>query len=897
MTPERWARIKEVFGAALERPEALGEMCGGDAELRREVEKLLAEKSGTLKSPVAPRELAPGEMLGHHRVEAKLGQGGMGTVYRAWDTRLQRPVALKVLHEREERLLREARAASALNHPNIVTIYEVGPSFIAMELVEGKPLAGRLPLDTALNYASQIAAALAKAHAAGVIHRDMKPANILVTGDGVVKLLDFGLAKRARLTEAESAALTIEGEIVGTPSYMSPEQAEGKPADERSDIFSFGVVLYEMLSGRRAFTGDSTVSILGAVLKEEPPPLKEVPAELEKLVTRCLRKDPARRIQHMDDVKLALEELRETAARPQRGPLRVAALIALVGVMAVTFWLLSQRARRPAAEMRVVPLTSYPGYEVHPSFSPDGSQIAFAWNGEGTDTFKIYVKVVGSVAAPLRLTTGPANDHYPAAWSPDGRQIAFVREMANHMEVRLISALGGPERRLAGVSWVARMYGHDSHLSWSPDGRWLAVGERQPDGGWGISLLPVEPGERRRLTSNPAGPDYLPAFSPDGRSLAYVSCPGPLALACDLYLLTLGPDLAPRGRPRRVSNERAWMHGLAWTENGQYLLYAARRCAGGPSILWRADVAGAKPERVESAGTEVGPFTVSRAGRRLAYSRWSADRDVWKWESGGRVQRLLASTLEEHNPQYSPNGSRIAFSSNRAGGCFEIWTAASDGSNTLQLTNGPGMSQGTPRWSPDGQWIAFDSLGEDGDVDVFVIDAAGGPPRRLTPENSDESVPSWSRDGKWIYFRSNRTGRDEVWRSPFAGGPAVQVTDAGGYVAFESWDGKTLYYAKGSTSPLFARSLAGGSERQVLDTVAYRAFFPVEAGIYHIGLGQKPDAYALKFHDFASGKSRTLSRIEAPLDLGLAVSPDRKNMLFTVQNPGGSDLMLIENFR
>jgi serine/threonine protein kinase len=337
VTPERWARIKGVFCAAREQPEQeragwLNEACGDDNLLRAEVESLLAQDDESVPSPAgllvrAAPALAVGQTLSHYRVEAKIGEGGMGAVYRAYDTQLRRQVALKVLApgyvvnpRHKPDLMREARAASALSHPNIVAIYEVGSDgvdFIAIEFVEGKSLntvipSKGLPLARVLDYAIQIASGLTKAHAVGVIHRDLKPGNIILTSEGLVKLLDFGLARR--VYEQGESTQTVDGGIVGTPAYMSAEQAEGKPLDARSDIFSFGVVLYEMLAGRPAFVGNSTASILAAVLREEPPPLgAKVPRELEKIVARCLRKDPAHRFQHMDDVKVELEELQAEA--------------------------------------------------------------------------------------------------------------------------------------------------------------------------------------------------------------------------------------------------------------------------------------------------------------------------------------------------------------------------------------------------------------------------------------------------------------------------------------------------------------------------------------------------------------------------------------------------------
>ncbi len=342
-TGDRWRSVEELYQAALDLPASeraafLKESCS-DEQLRREVESLLGfapQGDPLLKnSPWAQAAtLEPGVDLGPYRIEERIGSGGMGEVYRARDTRLEREVALKVLPasvmgdvERRARFVREARAASRLNHPNTVTVYDVGEQdgrvYIAMEYVAGKTLAAMipragLPLSDTLKYAIPIAAALAKAHAAGIIHRDLKPGNIMVTGEGVVKVLDFGLAKlmEARIASKDrtpTAALeTQEGMFMGTPAFMSPEQAEGKAVDARSDIFSFGAVLYEMATGKRAFHKDSMMATMAAVLHEEPDPLPaSVPIDLQKVILRCLKKDPERRFQTMADLRVALEELRE----------------------------------------------------------------------------------------------------------------------------------------------------------------------------------------------------------------------------------------------------------------------------------------------------------------------------------------------------------------------------------------------------------------------------------------------------------------------------------------------------------------------------------------------------------------------------------------------------------
>ena len=423
-----------------------------------------------------------GKTISHYEVLEKLGEGGMGVVYKARDTHLDRFIAIKVLPpekvadpERKRRFVQEAKAASALNHPNIITIHDIsqaeGVTFIVMECVDGKTLdqlIGRkgLTLNDALKYAIQIGGALAKAHGAGIVHRDLKPSNLMVTGDGLVKVLDFGLAKLTEPVSGELAATqtlqarTQEGTLVGTVAYMSPEQAEGKPVDARSDIFSFGAVLYEMVTGQRAFRGDSSMSTLAAIINKEPAPLPtSVPRDLEKLITRCLRKDPARRLQHMDDVKLALEELKEESdsgklvaeapARPRRHRWAVAGIAALLLIAAAAAW---YYFRKPVQEQgpRVTVFTSDPGAQGVPSFSPDGNQVAFAWEGEKQDNKDIYVKVIGTETA-LRLTTHPAVDSSPA-WAPDGRSIAFLRRTSDQTAaICRVAPLGGSERKIVEV--------------------------------------------------------------------------------------------------------------------------------------------------------------------------------------------------------------------------------------------------------------------------------------------------------------------------------------------------------------------------------------------------------------------------------------------------------------
>jgi len=949
MTPERWTQVGSLYRAALERtPEErssfLSGACGGDEDLRREVESLLASKeevsrfllSGALNdaAKMLAKEKAPsllGRKLNQYQIVSLLGTGGMGEVYLAEDTHLKRKVALKLLPaefaqdlQRIRRFEQEARTACALNHPNILTIYQLGwhesQPYIVAELLEGQTLRealnhGALSAPKVIDYALQIAHGLALAHDKGIIHRDLKPENVFITTTGQIKILDFGLAKllSGADDQTRSNVDTEAGVVLGTLAYMSPEQVRGESVDQRSDMFSLGAILYEILTRRRAFEGKTAAALAAAILHEEPRPLRElapsVPWELERVIGRCLRKDPERRLRSMADLAIALAELKEesdsgklaTAPVPQSkrrsAAISLAALLILVAGLATWIW---TRTHRPEQTVfNVVPITTYPGFEKDPSLSPDGSQIAFAWNGPTQQTFHIYVKAIGP-GPPLQLTNTQANDRAPA-WSPNAGSIAFLRDFGTgHYKVVVIPALGGPERSLSEIL-ISVMWLSGPYLSWTPDSRSLVFAHQpRPELPAALFLLDVQSGEKHQITLPPAGiqGDGCAAVSPDGRTLAFCRCAQVGDWLTDLYTVPLSGSATAGPAVRQLTSGSYRITGLTWDSEGNHLVFSSAR-ENGDLALWSVPM----PNRSGGAASELqlgsGAWpTIARRAPRLAFVRaMSTGLNIWRAElrdhgkTPGKPTPLIASTRADFAPRYSPDGKRIAFESSR-GGSLQIWVCDAQGENCLQVTSMNSEFTGTPSWSPDGSELAFYSR-VGGKSQIFVIGADALGLRQLTPGDANYFFPRWSRDAEWIYCSSNRTGAAQIWKFPSRGGEPIQMTRNGGFAALESRDGKSLYYTKmlATDSSLWKLSFDTHEEVQVLPSVLMNNFDVAEDGIYFEDGGSE-----LKFLDTVHGTTSSLTQLPGGY-VGLSVSPDRRSIVFTHSNPGSSELMLVDNFQ
>ena len=812
--------------------------------------------------------LAPGTKLGPYEILAPLGAGCMGEVYKARDARLGRDVAIKVSAEKfSDRFEREARAVAALNHPHICQLYDVGPDYLVMELVDGKPLPTPMPLSEALPIAIQIAEALEHAHRRGVVHRDLKPANILMTAKSGIKLLDFGLAKvgAASALTGEDETATM-GMILGTPAYMSPEQWEGKPADARSDIFSFGAVLYELLTGKQAFQGATGASILASVMRDHPTGSAVLTGPVEPVLRRCLAKDPDERFQSAADLKWALENL--TAAKPAaaaavEAPFKVSKTAIVERFFLTLFFLLTAAlgiawfTQRPVEipslqfSLEPPPGTTYTGPYHATAISPDGTMLVFgAARSQKLPT--LWVRPLDSLQARELPGTEGANGPF---FSPDGRSIGFFADG----KLKRIEVSGGQPQVLCDA---AGEEGGD----WSAEGSILFSADNV------IQRVPAGGGTPQRVTmldvSGQESMHAFPQFLEDGRTFMYfVQSPRPevqglYAASLDkpkgTRILAAGARSVYASRSRGNPGELLWLRGNALVAQrfdtdtlrlegepvpvvqdvamvnvqGRAAFWAAPKGAlvyrSGGSVSAQLAWVGRDGKATQVIRQDTGFLAhLSPDGKRVAVTRnISGNFDIWLYElDRGVLTRLTFDAAQENYPVWSPDGRQVAFASSRSG-VVQLYRKDAGGAGAEErLHEGPNPE--TPLdWSRDGKYLLYreENPGTRGDLMILPMEGDRKPIAfAQTPFN--ESVGVFSPDGKWIAYTSEETGQPEVYlrASPVAAGGAGgngagkwQVSNGGGFIPRWRGDSKELFYRVGSFIDAAGIRVVGG--RPEIDT-------------------------------------------------------------------------------
>ncbi|MFC1559428.1 protein kinase [Gemmatimonadota bacterium] len=788
------------------------------------------------------------QQVGHYKILEKLGAGGMGEVWLAEDTQLGRKTALKVLPakfgsdpERLARLQREARAAAALNNPHVCTIYEVSETedqiFFSMEYVDGSTLdelipSDGLPTEMILSYGVQIAEGVAHAHENGILHRDLKSTNVMVTNEGRVKVLDFGLAKQLHREEVDhytksQASLTEAGAVVGTLSYIAPEVLRGEQADGRSDLWAIGVLLFQAATGVLPFQGQTGFELTSAILTESVP---EFPAQvkpgLQAVIRRCLSKDPTQRYRSADQLKAALEALcsdislvpapTSRSKEPRRtilyGFISTTVLIAIG-----TFWIIHNSHPMEPAFYNERHITSTESYTSHPSFSPDGNRLAFRWT-RGPEGSGIYIGAVDG-GIPRFLVE---NAYYPV-WSPDGRWIAYLLEKddVSYWVYRILAEGGSAPQRIGESTTHPDGIAYYWGLGWSPDGRSLAIVDQEsaqlPHS---IYILSVD-GEKRRLTtpSSSSERDILPVFSPDGEKLAFVRQESHIKTR-DIYILPL-----KGGEPYRITFDNREIRGLDWMPDGKSIVFSSGRNENQLLLWWIRIKTGSEPTLL-NIGQGTRELSINSRGDRIAYSIESLENwDIMSVNGPNADERPVSPFIPSRvsndlYPDLSPDGEYVAYHSNRSGSGLAVWISDKDGQNHREIASMHDLGV-TPRWSPDGRKLVF--IGRDNDQgqgsSLYILDDIEKPfPRRLTIEDSvSVTFPSWSRDGQKVYFSSDRSEEIQVWTIPADGGRANQLTLEHGEEGFESEDGRYYYYHRRPENQICRIPVEGGSEEVVLD--------------------------------------------------------------------------------
>jgi Tol biopolymer transport system component/predicted Ser/Thr protein kinase len=802
-----------------------------------------------------------GQMIGPYEIVAKLGEGGMGEVYKARDTRLGRTVAIKRgLAPFSDRFEREAHAIASLNHPHICSLYDVGPDYLVMEYVEGRPLTGPVTVEEALVLGRQILDALDAAHRKGIIHRDLKPANILVTKAGV-KLLDFGLAKAS--DEVASTLSTIggpatgAGAIVGTLQYMSPEQLEGRSVDTRSDLFAFGVVFYELITGKRAFDHPSHARLIAAILKEQPPPVSALrpltPKSLDRIVQTCLEKDPDRRWQSAREIAHALEwsgiaageaatTTRALASSRSLRTWQTAAVLAAIVAVGAIAW-----AVRPPPTAAVpdpvrfdVEAPKGTQFEIYVALSPDGRKLAFtAMSPDRVQ--RVWVRDLTDATARMLPGTEGAQS---AFWSPDSRFIAF----GSRSQLKRVDVSGGPPQTLCQVDWLV------GSGAWSPQGM-ILFGSR---GTGGLSAVPESGGTATPITSPIGGFSSFPSFLPDGRRFLYFRA----GASAGIYAgsIDLPPDKQPTARVLATNTGAAYfsksdgsgsyllflregtllaqpfdVEAMALTGNpiaidrvaniNQYPVFSASRSGalafrtGGPTAVRRLTWFDREGKRLGTIGESASfdHLALSPDGTRAAYRDGPAtvDGDVWIMDLvRGVSARFTIDRAPGGFPVWSPDGEQIAY---RMGS--QLFLKAANGAGEAEPLYSPAPSGSPGSWTRDGRYLLFSTVGPTTSSDILALPLAGArQPAAVIGTGAAESQPKLSPDGHWLAYVSNESGRPEVYIRSFVTPGTAEPRTGGKWVI--SREGGSAPVWRGDGRELLFRDPINGSPVAVDVTLA-----------------------------------------------------------------------------
>ena len=890
-----------------------------------------------------------GQHLLHYRLVEKLGEGGMGEVYVAEDTKLHRRVALKVLPQkmaadpdRRTRFEREARTVAALNHPNIVTLHSVEEAdtsfgsvhFITMELVEGQTLAELLPrngLDPSrmLEIAIPLADAVSCAHRAGITHRDLKPDNIMVDAEGRLRVLDFGLAKlhdplgfKADTQAATATAITQEGKILGTVAYMSPEQAEGKDVDPRSDVFSMGTILYELATGVRPFRGATSVSTIGAILKDEPSSVTELkpssPNHLGRIIRRCLAKDPDRRYQTALDLRNELEELKGeidsgerhgATARPGQGTRHwalfgIIAVIAVAAVFALTQW----KKPDPLPTMYSPrPFTSAIGWETDVNWSPEAEFIAYGQVRDGG----LDVMVQPVAAGPAEVRGGGQGDETTPRWSPDGRYLAYISSSEPGSFIYLVRPHGGTPRKLIATNIptldVEKASASMGDRPWSPDGRTLLVSRVADSGQAAIWRVDRESDDAEQFTFPPVGSsDLSPSHSFDGKRIVFQRrSQGRGAL------LTMP---AAGGESKLLLADEFDNISPAWRPDNRHVVFGSNR-GGTVANLWEIDSSTGSLKQLTSETKHLIAFSVS-ADNRIAYAPHWHDTFLFVVDvATGERRQLTSHTKDNFGARFSPDGQSIAYHSTRTGNS-EIWLHYLDGRPETPITDDLGWDLYAD-WSPDGDRLIFVSDREEGGYKIFIADSDGGGERRLidlpitvrstwAPVNA-ELVSRWSPDGSRIAFLVTGDETVALWTIQPDGEDARELLD--NVMGFDWYrDSRHAVFTRphGSENELVAVDLETGQERVLyvgplmeMDVAPDGSAVAFCFGRGHMGMGlavlrleppTHPDGLPR-----ATGEPEVVVRAEGTWHVhNGGWSPDSKSLVYTKDTDYGDIYELVE---